>query len=300
MVMHKKAATGYLPPGSVVAERIEAAYPEMSQALQTFADFVLSEPIRIAHMSINETVQATGVSVATANRFARKLGFEGYAQFRGEVIRGFESIFEPVERLRTTLSKGSSVQDAVLASLEEDLRNLSETMQGLDAARIEQAVNMILAARNIFFIAFDAAAALANVMSHRLELAGHYARTIDNGGGMLSASRALSHYDENDLVIAIAFPRYMRETVELATAAHRRSIPVLSITDNQTSPLARLGTLTLYVRARRTYSSTSDTAILAMLEALAAGVAAKTPGAADAAQKFADFAYPWLITPEGR
>ena len=300
MVMHKKAANGYLPAGSVVAERIEAAYPELSQALQTFADFVLSEPIRIAHMSINETVEATGVSVATANRFARKLGFDGYAQFRAEVIRGFEPIFEPVERLKTTLSKGSTVEEAVLASLEEDLRNLSETMQGLDAARVVQAVDMILGARNIFILAFDNAAALANVLSHRLEVAGHYARTIDNGGGMLSASRALSHYDEKDLVIAIAFPRYMRETVELAVAAQRRSIPILAVTDNQTSPLARLGTLTLYVRARRTFSSTSDTAILAMLEALAAGVAAKTPGAADGAQKFADFAYPWLITPEGR
>jgi len=300
MVMHKKAATGYLPAGSVVAERIEAAYPELSQALQTFADFVLSEPIRIAHMSINETVEATGVSVATANRFARKLGFDGYAQFRAEVIRGFEAIFEPVERLKTTLSKGSTVEEAILASFEEDLRNLSETRQGLDAARIVQAVDMILGARNIFILAFDNAAALANVLSHRLEVAGHYARTIDNGGGMLSASRALSHYDEKDLIIAIAFPRYMRETVELAAAAQRRSIPILAVTDNQTSPLARLGTLTLYVRARRTFSSTSDTAILAMLEALAAGVAAKTPSAADGAQKFADFAYPWLITPEGR
>ena len=298
--MPKKQASGYLPPDSLVAERIEAAYPELSQALRTFADFVLSEPIRVARMSINETVEASGVSVATANRFARKLGFDGYAQFRSEVIRGFESVLAPVERLKTKLSEGSSVQEAVLTSLEEDIENLRETIRSLDPARTQQAVEMILAARHIFIVAFDNAAATANVFAHRLDLAGRYARIVDNGGGMLSASRALSRFTAEDLVIAIAFPRYMRETVELTRAVHRRGIPILSITDNQSSPLASLGTLTLYVRSRRTFSSTSDTAILALLEALAAGVAAKSPKAAEAAQQFADFAYPWLISPETR
>lgn len=298
MSVPKNAASAYLPASSVVAERIEAVYPELSQALRTFADFVLSEPIRVAQMSINETVEASGVSVATANRFARKLGFDGYAQFRSEVIQGFESVFAPVERLKSTLSRGSSVQEAVLASLQEDIENVSETMRNMDVARLGQAVDMILSAKNIFILAFDNAAALANVFAHRLDVAGCYARMIDNGGGMLSAARALSRFGKNDLVIAIAFPRYMRETVEITRTAQRRGIPILSITDNQTSPLASLGTLTLYVHARRTFSSTSDTAILAFLEAIAAGVASKSKTAAESAEKFADFAYPWLISPE--
>lgn len=298
--MHKKAANGYLPAGSVVAERIEAIYPELSHALKSFADFVLSEPLRVAHMSINETVDASGVSVATANRFARKLGFDGYAQFRAEVVRGFESIFEPVERLKSTLSKRSSVEEALIASLEEDIQNLRETIQGLDTTRIEQAVQMILDARRIFIVAFDNAAASANIMAHRLAMAGTPASLVDNGGGSLTVARALSQYDERDLIIAIAFPRYIRETVELTSAVQRRGIPILAITDSQSSPLARLGTLSLYVRARRTYSSTSDTAVLALLEALAAGVASKSPRAAETAEKFADFAYPWLITPDRR
>ncbi|MFN3497736.1 MAG: hypothetical protein ACK40A_04960 [Pannonibacter indicus] len=52
------------------------------------------------------------------------------------------------------------------------------------------------------------------------------------------------------------------------------------------------------MRASRSFSSTSDTAILALLEALAAAVASRSPGATTAAEKFADFAYPWLTAPE--
>jgi DNA-binding MurR/RpiR family transcriptional regulator len=298
MNLPKSSATGYLPADSVVAQRIAQAYPTLSPALQAFADFVLSEPMKVAHMSINETVSASGVSVATANRFARSLDFEGYAQFRSEVIQGFESVFAPVERLRTKLSENPTPRDVVLASIQEDIDNLTQTMRYLDGAGAEQAVDMLLGAENIFLLAFDNAAALANVFAHRLELAGLQVRMVDNGGGTLSAARNMSRFGKRDLVVSIAFPRYMRDTVEMTRIVQRRGIPILAITDQQTSPLASLGTLTLYVRAARSFSSTSDTAILALLEALAAGVASRSPGATSAAEKFADFAYPWLIAPE--
>jgi DNA-binding MurR/RpiR family transcriptional regulator len=294
----KTSSFGYLPADSEVAQRIAKAYPELSPALRAFADFVLSEPMQVAQMSINDTVTASGVSVATANRFARSLGFEGYAQFRAEVVQGFESVFAPVERLRTKLSEKSSLRDVIAASIEQDIDNLTQTIRNLDTASAEQAVEMILGAENIFILAFDNAAALGNVFAHRLELADRPVRMIDNGGGTLSAARNLSRFTKKDLVVSIAFPRYMRDTVEITRTVQRRGIPILAITDQQTSPLASLGTLTLYVRATRSFSSTSDTAILALLEALAAGVASRSPGATQAAEKFADFAYPWLIAPE--
>ena len=298
--MTKKWAHAYLPADSVVAERIEEIYPGLSNALKKFADFVLSEPIKVAQMSIHETVDASGVSVATANRFARKLGFEGYAQFRSEVIRGFESMLAPVERLKSKISEGSTTQSIIAGSLDEDTENLRATAMNLDSARIEQAVELMCSARRIFVLAFDNAAALASILAHRLETAGKAIRIVENGGGTLSAARYLSGFSKQDLVVSIAFPRYLRDTVELTRAARKAEIPILAITDNQSSPLASLGTLTIYVHARRTIGSTSDTAILAVLEALAAAVTARAPGAAEANQRFADFAYPWLIAPGAR
>jgi DNA-binding MurR/RpiR family transcriptional regulator len=41
-----------LPAGSVLADRIAAAYPELSQALKTFVDFVLNEPMLAARLKI--------------------------------------------------------------------------------------------------------------------------------------------------------------------------------------------------------------------------------------------------------
>ncbi|WP_244446865.1 MurR/RpiR family transcriptional regulator [Rhizobium sp. YS-1r] len=287
-----------LPANSVVAERIETIYPELSQALRTFADYVLKYPMKVAGLSINDTVDITGVSAASANRFARKLGFDGYADFRAELLRGMAPAIEPVERLRRKLSEESTTPDVVAASLMEDIANLQGSLGNLDPARAEQAVSMIVDARRIFVLGFDNAAGLALVLMHRLQAIGCDARAVESGAGALSVARHLAGLGPNDLVISIAFPRYLRDTVSMTRFAHQHDIPILVVTDSQTSPIAKLGKVVVYAHARRSFSSTSDAAVLAVLEALAAGVANKKPGAANAAQRFADMGFYWFAYPE--
>src|SRR5204862_1262658 len=67
------------------------ALPTLTPAHQRMAQYVLENPFRAATMRIDEFATAVDVSVATANRFARALGFEGYPQFRTELVRGFEA-----------------------------------------------------------------------------------------------------------------------------------------------------------------------------------------------------------------
>lgn len=294
----KNMPTGGLPANSVVAERIETIYPELSQALRTFADYVLRYPIKVAGLSINDTVAITGVSVASANRFARKMGFEGYAEFRAELLRGMAPAIEPVERLRRKRSEESTTPDVVAASLMEDISNLQGSLGNLDPARAEQAVDMIVAARRIFILGFDNAAGLALIMAHRLQSIGCDVRLVESGGGSLSAARHLSRLEPQDLVISIAFPRYLRDTVSMTRFAHQHDIPILVITDSQTSPIAKLGKVVVYAHAKRSFSSTSDAAVLAVMEALAAGVANRKPDAAVAAQRFADMGFYWFAYPE--
>jgi DNA-binding MurR/RpiR family transcriptional regulator len=290
---NKDVPSSYLPGGSVVAERIAAIYPELSQALRAFADFALSDPMKIVQLSINDTVHASGVSVATANRFARKLGFEGYAQFRSEVVSGFQAMLAPVERLRRKISEGSSVHDIMVASLEEDIANIREAIQSLDTSRFDQAVDMLIKADRILLLGFDNAASLCNIFAHRLEMTGK--QVIEAGAGKLAISRHLAQCEDGDLVVSLAFPRYIRDTVDVTRAVKKLNIPILAITDTPTSPIASLGDLTIYVRAHRTIGATSDAAILSVLEAIAAGVSASIPGAAGVAQRYTDLAYPWLI-----
>jgi DNA-binding MurR/RpiR family transcriptional regulator len=285
-----------LPAQTLVAERIAKHYPTLSSALRQFADFVLAEPLRLARLSIHDAVAEVGVSVATANRFATAIGFEGYPHFRTELIRGFETLFEPVERLKQKVAEGHSPHSAMIASMREDIANLEATIHNLTNDRAEQAVDMIIGAKRIFIVGFENAGHLAAIMACRLELTGANVRVIENSGGAVGAARQLYKFGPDDLVIAIAFSLYMRDTIVIAGHAKRHGIPLLSITDHLKSPLAALGDLSLFVEAYHEYNPPSDTAILGLIEGLVAGVASKSPGAADVAERFAAFSYPWMLS----
>ncbi|QPM91533.1 MurR/RpiR family transcriptional regulator [Pseudooceanicola algae] len=293
--MQENRAIRVLPASSEVAEKIEAIYPELSDALRIFADFVLGSPMKVVQLSINDTVHASGVSVATANRFARRLGYDGYPQFRAEVVRAFEHVLAPVDRLRQQISEGSSIAERVSASFNEDIENMRDTLANLDMARVETLAREIVARDHVYALGFDNSAALSSIFAHRLAVAGVHVQTNPTGGGRLTAAREIARLPEGSIVMAIAFPRYIRDTVELAEVATLRGLTVVGITDTQSSPLAQVASWSIYLQARRTLGSTSDCAILAFLEALSVAIAALRPGADRASEEFADLGLPFIM-----
>ena len=57
-----------------IAIRIGRARPTLTRSHQQMADYVMAHPLQAATMPIDELAAAVGVSVATANRFARAIG----------------------------------------------------------------------------------------------------------------------------------------------------------------------------------------------------------------------------------
>ena len=87
-----------------MAQRIARMLPTLSRSHRQVADYVLAHPLQAATLPIDELAATVGVSVATANRFARALEFDGYPQFRAALVLGFETTLAPVEKLRSTLA----------------------------------------------------------------------------------------------------------------------------------------------------------------------------------------------------
>jgi DNA-binding MurR/RpiR family transcriptional regulator len=266
----------------------------LSSALRKFADLVLDDPVGVARMSMHSAVEVVGVSVATANRFARAIGFDGYAAFRAELIQGLAPAFEPVERLASSISKGSTSPEIIAASLAECMRNLELTSKEINQTDCTRAIDLILAANQKLILGFDNSAYLAGLFANGLDRYCEGARAVSSLNGALGAARQLYRLGRDDLVIAIAFPRYFRETVELARLATECSVPLLAITDGPRSPLASIADVTLYVSSRSEFASTSDAATLALIEALTAAIATRATKSIDSAEKFTAFALPWF------
>lgn len=285
-----------LPPNSPMAERIAHVYPELTKALRQFANFVVAEPVNTARLSIHGVAAHVGVSVATANRLAHALGFDGYAEFRAELIRSFEPAFAPVERLVQNLNARSSASEVMIASLQEDIRNLEATIRRLSSDGCAATVRAILRARRVFVLGMSNGGHLAALIANGLDI---YRDNIDSlwtAGGGATAARRLRRYGPEDLLIAIAFPRYMADTITIARDTRAQGVPILAITDSPSSPLASLTDLILYVTSDRQFASNSDASVLAVGEALVAAVMHGTPNAPAAADEHTRSMLRWLET----
>jgi DNA-binding MurR/RpiR family transcriptional regulator len=298
--MLKQAEESPLPPdGTPVSEetiiaRIAKAYPSLSQAHRKAADFVLEHPFKAATMMIEELATASGISVATANRFARALELDGYPAFRAELVRAFSTMLAPVEKLRAELRRSATGAEIMRASLEQDVGNLQTTLHHLVAADAERAVAKILGANRVFTIGFGTSAALAGSAAHSLAPYCRFVQNAAGDGGAEQAVRRLLWLDAQDVVIGIATPRYSKDTVELLRFARRRQAFVVAITDGPASPLAKGADIVFCVGTEHALLTSSGVAAFALIEALSAAVARQASGTLDAATELTERILPYL------
>jgi len=281
-----------------VLQQVAACIPAMPAAMQRMGQAVLAHPFRAATLNIDEFAGEVAVSIATANRFARALNFAGYPQFRAELARGFEAILAPVESLRSNLKHATGPQQAMVDSLRETAANLEHTLQALQQQPCEQAVSLIAEADQVLTLGWGSSAYLAGVLQHELEPLCSRVGSLAQAGGPSHAARQLVKRGPRDLLIALAFPRYVEDTVALTRLARERGVKVLALTDEPSSPLVPLADVTLYAHVSRQVAPTSNATVLALLEALVAALAHRTEGAVQRAEEMARGVLPWLqVTP---
>ncbi len=278
-----------------VAQRIAQARPQLSRLHRQVADVVLAQPLQVATLSIDELAARAGVSIATANRFARALGFDGYAAFRGELVRGFEALLAPVEQLRSQVESGpASAADVFASALEECRHNIEATRQSLSAGACEAAVRLLREARTVYIAGYGASAWLGGLLQHGLETYGADARLLASTAGATHGARALARSGPQDVVVAISFPRYLADTLALAEQARARRVPVLAITDHGASPLAPLADVVLFAQARSRFSPNCESSVLALIEALVSALSLQTHQALQAVRGTAEVIAPWI------
>ena len=163
---------------------------------------LLSNPAQGAFLSAAELSQRVGVHSAAAVRLAKKLGFSGYPELRGQLQSELIEDSGPAERVRRRLAHidDGSILEALVASEVAALRDLT---QYLSQARIDEAAEALILARKVFLFGHGHAVVLVELMRRRLRRLGLDV-VILVGPGRELAEQVLSLAAE-DLLLALAF-----------------------------------------------------------------------------------------------
>ena len=221
-------------------------YPGMSPQLQRIATFALEHPQDMALDTVAALARGVGVQPSAMVRFAQALGYGGFSDlqrvFRGRLVeRSNHSprMHDYRERIAAFHADHPRTgPDGILSQFIADgIASLERLHEQVKAADLKAAVRILAGAKTVYTLGQRRSFTVAYYLAYALTQLDLNAQLLDSPGGMLRDRAEL--VGPKDALIAMSFKNYTAEVIEVAKACHARGVPVIAITDNALSPLAR-------------------------------------------------------------
>ena len=214
-------------------DQMNLADRRLSKGHQRLARYLADHYDSAAHLTASALGEAAGVSESTVVRFAVAMGYEGYPEF--------QQAFQELVRHRLTanqrfqMSTEMKKEDVLATVLKADMRNIRSTVEHLDNSAFLDAVNRIQRAKAIYVLGLRSAAPLAQFLGYYLNFIFDNVHIV--ASGVTDVFEGIVRVDQDDVLIAISFPRYSNRTVEAMRFAKRSGAQVIALTDGAMSPL---------------------------------------------------------------
>lgn len=238
-----------------LVEALVARQGTLSRRMGQIAQFCLNNPEDVAINNIVALARLTGVAPATITRFAKEMGFGGFAElqdvFRQRLIGPRTSYADRMTALSNRaadldLDRTDAIFDTFVQSAVDSLLRLHAEA---DRAEMDRLVEVLLDAEAVHVVAARGAFGIGAYALYGLSRVGRRAHLIDNLGAMRAEQAAA--VGPRDVLLVLTFDDYTPETIEVARAVEARGGRVVAITDNELSPINGLADPVLYVREAR-------------------------------------------------
>ena len=257
---------------------ISERFDEFSRSQKDVARYIVDHLDEAAFLTAEELARRASTSSSTVVRFSQALGFDGYPELQQAAIEEYRTAAGEGESSGTPSGSLFDFDHSEFeASLGADHANLEETARSLTREQIEASVAALATAQRVVIVGVDQMAFFASYLRHLLSLLDIRAEIVASTGG--ESLQRLGRIDEDTLVIALsagrAHPLLMRA---MKLALHRRA-RTLSISDATLSEVGEHAELTLYYSSNSPSFARSNTALMALVQALAHGVYARDEAA---------------------
>ncbi|GGH24229.1 RpiR family transcriptional regulator [Alsobacter metallidurans] len=285
---------------SPLGAHLRAMLDKGSAANRAIADILLRHPVQATSWSIESLAEVAAVSPASLSRFARLLGYPGYAALRSDVAATVEAMINPVEKLRGRFdAQPANAPTPLSDSLEAALSNVRGTAEGLHPALIAEVVERLTTARNVYVMGFGLSAHVAGVLTLGLQPFCHGVQNVVEFGGTEVAAGRLLNVGEGDVIVALSIPRYASDAVHLAAYARDRKASVIAITDSSASPLIPLADCVLLARSSHPILSSSTLGLVVVVETIVAALMTSNQANVDQAAKLTEAISSYLFGDNG-
>ena len=250
--------------------KIKLMLPEMPPRLKTVAKYIVDHTSDFGLDPIRETARKCGVSTYTLVRMAKTLGFNGYEDLREPFRQALVSSTASVERPEwiDNLLAGGELGEVKAAAAVNTLALVQRSLERQTPEQMERVALMLLNARTIYLTAVRASYGMAYYFHYVGRMALPSLQLIPRH--MNSAIDELNYAGEGDVMIALTFTPYSRETIEACKFARKRGVKLILISDSDVISSEFTPEETLIASVISTHHFGCYTGVVAIIENLLA------------------------------
>ncbi|MGN0555413.1 MAG: MurR/RpiR family transcriptional regulator [Candidatus Fimenecus sp.] len=250
--------------------KMDESIRRLSKGHKKIAAYIKENYDKAAFMTAAALGKKVGVSESTVVRFATELGFKGYPELQRALQQMIKSKLTAVQRMEVsqTLIGDGDIINSVLTG---DIELIRETAERTSRDDFKNALAEINRAKRIYILGVRSSAALASFLAFYFNLVFDSVVLVDTSSAS-EMFEQMFRIDENDVCIAISFPRYSKQTVNAMRFIADRKAKIIAITDTDKSPIASFADYLLVARSDMASVVDSLTAPLSLINALIVGV----------------------------
>ncbi|MGH8194180.1 MAG: MurR/RpiR family transcriptional regulator [Woeseiaceae bacterium] len=224
---------------------IVARHDDLSPRLKQVAAYVLDHPNDMGLQTLAVIAERAGVQASTIVRFAKAFGYDGASQmqrlFRDELIHSTPSP-SYAERIRQFNDRTGDGHQLTAHELMQEfaasniiaLEHIKDT---IDGALLERSVDLMEQAAAVYLVGLRRSFPVAAYMAYALRHVDKPVHLVDGLAGMLlEQSSMITH---RDLLFAISFRPYAKETAKIVAQAKAAGSRVIALSDSRLSPISR-------------------------------------------------------------
>ena len=221
-----------------VLSHICAVMSSLSPSEKAIASYVLDHPSDVATMTVRDLAAETGTSPASVSRFARTLDYRTYSDMR--LALGI-SISRASGEEKATGGKVAldDVEGSIKYVLSHKVKELAETTSLIDSDDFAAVVNLLHNANLVLITGVGNSINMGANAAFKLSQVGVRAFCPSTTEAMASVATNLT---ENDVLLVISTSGYSKRLVNLFDSAEDSNTPIVMITDNPDTLLAKRAT----------------------------------------------------------
>lgn len=219
---------------SIISE-IKSGYDFLTKTEKAIADLLLLSPQNFITYSMAQISECCGVSQGSINNFAKKFTGDGFSSLKLK-LAGELAAHNEIEPF-AIIDRDLKIKAAMEIKIKETLEAFKNTLEINDENSLKNAVSLLLNSKKIEVCGMYYSGLTARNLCQELITLGRPATHSDD---MLMTAISTSMLTKDDLLVTISSSGKTKEIIDTATLSQKNGVPILAITSNRFSPIAKM------------------------------------------------------------